>query len=278
MSQSKTEVTRSGSPGANWQLSTLKSLCTKAGGRTRAGAGRAARRPGRGCRGRRARPPPSVAASRGPGAPGSRRGGRGRPGPHARRVDQVQVGERVDHGEPDPAAGVRSDRELIRHVVPDHDAGAVLRDQEVGADDRLVGAVVQAQRRPRVRRVQPRQHGVLAAHVVRPGRDHAERRSADDQGVLAEPDQVGQVRRAVGELQHREVALDLRQVLRAGGLERGPVELLPRPHRGDLGPVDGVIRQVTHQLAHQRPSSSATSARCARAGPKTASSPSARRR
>ena len=95
----------------------------------------------------------------------------------------MQVGERVHDGQPDATAGVLAHRQQLRDVVPDHDARAVLRDQEVRADDRLVGAVVQPERRPRVGRVQPRQHVVLAAHVVCAGGDDAERRSAYDEVV-----------------------------------------------------------------------------------------------
>jgi len=45
----------------------------------------------------------------------------------------VQVGEGVDDGEADAAPCVVVVSHLGWHVVPDHDAGAVLDDEEVGA-------------------------------------------------------------------------------------------------------------------------------------------------
>ena len=153
-----------------------------------------------------------------------------------RRVDQMEVRERVHHGQPDATAGVLTDLQQLGDVVPDDDARAVLRDQEVRADHRLVGAVVESERRSRVRRVQERQHVVLAAHVVCRRGDHAERRPAYDEVGLAEPDEVGEVRRAVGELQDREVPDRLWQVLPQVGLEGRPVELLPGTDLGDLRP------------------------------------------
>ena len=148
MSQSKTETTRSGSPGANWQLSTLKSLCTSAGwpdsGRCRA---RSSADPVDRAAAPRSRPPPSGAASRGAAGPGSRRGGRdsrgrsppGRPGAGrpARRPRRSRSAARARaRPRAPPARGPRPR------------PGAVLRDQEVGADDRRVGAVVQPRAEP----------------------------------------------------------------------------------------------------------------------------------
>ena len=185
-------------------------------------------------------------------------------------IDEMQVGERVHNRQPDPVAWLLTHGQLLGHAVPHHHAGAIFRDQEVRPDDGVVGAEVQCPRRTRVGRGQPREHRVLAAHVVRAGRDHAERRAAHDHGALAEPDQVGQVGRAVRELQHRELAVRAGEMPAQVSLERRPVEFLARAHRGDFGTVG--------ELAHQRPSSSAIRVRSARAAPKVASSPRARRR
>ena len=62
------------------------------------------------------------------------------------RVDLVEVGKSVDHGEPDPTADIAVVLHRRRDGPPDHDARAVLEDHEV---------------RPH--------HGVIVAEGVRAG-------------------------------------------------------------------------------------------------------------
>ena len=63
-------------------------------------------------------------------------------------IEQVQVGQRVDDGEPHAPAGVGMVGHRRRDVAPDADAAAVLDDDEVGADHRVVVAEGVRLRRP----------------------------------------------------------------------------------------------------------------------------------
>ena len=81
----------------------------------------------------------------------------------------------------------------------------------------MTRVVVAEQERPR-RLVeplpQPREGAVLAVHVVSAGRELPERRSPHDERLLTDLDEVGQVRRAVGELEDPELAVQVGKVVR----------------------------------------------------------------
>ena len=79
-----------------------------------------------------------------------------------------------------------------------------------------------------------RQGAVLAAHVVGPRGELPERWAPHDEWPLAELDEVRQVGRTVGELEHLEVAVELGKVGPQVVLERGPIELLAGSDRRDL--------------------------------------------
>ena len=102
----------------------------------------------------------------------------------------------------------------------------------------MTAVVVAEQERPR-RPVEPlpelREGAVLAAHVVSAGRELPERRSSHDERLLTDLDEVRQVRRPVGELQHPELAVEVGKLGPQVALERGPVELLAGSDRRHLG-------------------------------------------
>ena len=148
-----------------------------------------------------------------------------------RRVEQVQVGERVDDGEPDAAGRVVVVGHLRRDVVPHHDAAAVLDDEEVGADHAVVVAEQVAARRA-VEVTRQRVDGPeLPAHVVGAGSEPAERRPPHDELGVADAHEVGEVGRAVRELQHAERPVEAGDVGPQVGVEAGPVEVLAGAHR-----------------------------------------------
>jgi hypothetical protein len=163
------------------------------------------------------------------------------------RVEQVQVGERVHDGEPDASGDVVVVGHLGRHVVPDHHAVAVLDDEEVGADHVVVvtervgvgGAVEVAGQRV--------DGAELAAHVVGTWREAAERRAAHDQLGVPDAHEVGQVGRAVGELQHAERPVEVGDVGAQVGIEARPVEVLAGAHRPDLELVAASAALLSHR-------------------------------
>ena len=171
-----------------------------------------------------------------------------------RRVEQVQLGHGVDEGEAHPAVDVGVVGHGRRHAVAHDLAAATLHHHEVRADDLVVVAEQERPGRPVERAPEPRQHAVLAAHVVRARRHHPERRSPQHQLRRTEAQEVGEVGRAVRELLdlHRPV-----EALDAGahvGLEGRPVELLTRPDRSQLGCLDrsrstGVAGRTGHSSA-----------------------------
>ena len=106
--------------------------------------------------------------------------------------------------------------------------------EEVGADDAVVVAEQVRPRRP----VEPCQSFERARysrlHVVSAGGELPERRSAHDERRSPKLDEVGEVRRPVGELQHPELAVEVGKLGPQVALERGPVELLARSDRRHL--------------------------------------------
>jgi hypothetical protein len=181
MSQSKTDVTVSGSSGANVQLSSLRSLWTIA-----------------------ARPPVvptgdlALHVAVGPAQTAQ---------PHGLGRDHVEVRRGVDQREVDAAGDVVVAAHLRGDAVADDDAVAVLDDDERRADDQRVVREVQRAGRSWVRVAEARQHAVLPRHVVGARRDRAAGRPADDEAGRSEAHQVRQVRRSPGELEdlHRVV-------------------------------------------------------------------------
>ena len=127
MSQSKIDCTRSGSAGSNWQLSSFRSLCTndtRVGGGHRRGEPRrhrvhlrrAVRRVGRGPSG--CAHPDTCRSTKPSGRPSVDEVDRG-------RVEQVQLGHRVDQRERDPATDVGDGPAIDgRHLAADHLADA----------------------------------------------------------------------------------------------------------------------------------------------------------
>ena len=90
----------------------------------------------------------------------------------------MQIGERVDERKADATVEFGTPGEFGRDVVADHKPAAPLLDDEHRADDAFVLAQQQALRRQRKAPVQHRQHAMLAAHVVRAGRDRPQGRPA----------------------------------------------------------------------------------------------------
>ena len=95
----------------------------------------------------------------------------------------MQIGQRIDQRLADAPVEVGPAGEFGRNVVADHKTVPPLLDDEHGADNALVLAQKQALRRQLKAAMQHRQHAVLAAHVVRPGRDRPQGRPAQDEFV-----------------------------------------------------------------------------------------------
>ena len=257
MSQSKTDVTRSGWPGTNWQLSSLKSLCRKVPidddgccrARSSAAASIVAACSGLETRSQRLRQPASWRSRNPSGRPRSAR-------PTCLRIGEVQIGEGVDGGQPDAAGGVGQVGHRRRQRRPDHLAAAVLADDEVGTDDVVVLAQHERPGSSVVLLPEARQHPVLTRHVVGPRRDDPERRPAQNEPTFTEREQVGEVGRAVGELQHAHRGhlvgeLQLRAEIL---LEPVPWQLLAGANRRQLdghllfprlGHVDSTVHALT---------------------------------
>ena len=216
MSQSKMDTTRSGSSGANWQLSSLRSLWTMD---RRAGADGA--RPGaRGSvhLGRRSSGRASAQRLAQPSSWRSTKpsGGRGRQAARG-GIEGVEIGHRLDEREREPAAGLGMRAQGGGQRVAHHLAAAALHHEEVGAEHRRVVAEEIPARRAVEVRPEPREHLELALHVVGAGRDLAERRPAQHQLVRAHPEEIREVGRAVGELEHLERPARGREAPRRGG-------------------------------------------------------------
>jgi hypothetical protein len=146
----------------------------------------------------------------------------------------VQVGEGIDHCEPDAPGDVVVMRHLGGHVIPHHDAVAVLDDEEVGADDVVVVAEQVRVGGPIEVAGQRVDGAELAAHVVGARCETAERWAAHDELGVADADEVGQVGRAVRELQDAERPVEARDVGAQVGVEGGPVEVLAGADRRHL--------------------------------------------
>jgi hypothetical protein len=157
----------------------------------------------------------------------------------------MQVAERPHDREPDSTGDVSVVAHGRRDRIPDHHARAELHHEELRADDRLVLAHQQRSRRGRKRLPEPRQYPVLPGHVVRTGRDPPEGRAPEHQRLRAEPQQVGEIGRAIGELEHGQLAVQAREPFPEERGRAGPVQFLSWPNRGDLSRV-----RDRHQLPH----------------------------
>ena len=242
MSQSKTDWTRSGLAGSNWQLSILKSLCSTESAGSRAWSRPVPRPPRR--RGRTRRPARPGQQDRRDGMPAllpatscrsTKPSGRPRSATPACSGSSRCRSARAST----TAKPIRRPRRVAGHArrdaAPDHLARAVLDDEEVRAGDRVIVAEQVGARRTVVMPPQPGQRPVLALHVVRADRDLAERRPADDQAAVGELEQVRQVGRAVRELPHRHQRAEPVDVRLQITGEPVPVELVAWPH----GPYSG---------------------------------------
>ena len=116
------------------------------------------------------------------------------------RVESVQLRHRVDEREAEPPSDVRPRAHRQRNMRPDDLAAPPFHDEEVGAEDRAVIAEDVRARRAIEVSPEPRQHLVLALHVVGARRDLPHRRTAQHELVPTHAQQVGQVGGAVREL------------------------------------------------------------------------------
>ena len=132
-----------------------------------------------------------------------------------------------------PRADLRPAGQFGRQVLADHQAGPVLDDLELRADDRWVGAQEQPARHERQRIRQAAQDAELARHVVGAGRQLAERRAAQHGRPAVEMDQIIQVGEPAGELARRRIMVEPQPVCGEVGAHGIPVErhaLLRRAH------------------------------------------------
>ena len=147
------------------------------------------------------------------------------------RVDAVQCGKRVHERLAQAPRDGRVAGNVGREPLADDEAMAPLQHVEVDAQHVGVGTQHMTARRERVRGAQPRQHAVLALHVVGGRRHRAARRPPQHILPIAAAEQVGEVGVAAAELSD-----DLQRPAGAGqvraqpGRNTGRVEPLVGPH------------------------------------------------
>ena len=124
--------------------------------------------------------------------------------PDFARRHEMEIGEGVDQRLADAPVEFRPAGEFGGDVVTDDETAAPFLDDEDRADDADVLAQQEAARRQLIAPVQYRQDAVLAAHVVRAGRDRAQGRPADDEFPGAEAEEIGQIGLAAGKLAHKK--------------------------------------------------------------------------
>ena len=152
----------------------------------------------------------------------------------------MQVGHRVHQGQGKAPADVRMLAHRLRQRGAHDLAAAALHHEEVGPQHRGVVAEDVGARRPIEVGPQVPEHLVLPLHVVGARGQLAHRRPAEDELVRpADAQQVGEVRRAVGELQDRQRALGARETLlqarQEPGFEPCTVQLLAGTDGSELG-------------------------------------------
>ena len=188
MSQSKTDCTRSGSAGVELAVVELQVVVHERHASTAPAASRRARRPRSSISRPRRRGARSASgrATRRPGAGRSRRDGRASPRPTAAGSTQVEVGDRVDNGEGRCGGRRRRGRPSTagtpsRITTPVRYSTTTKSDPMTEWSSQNSAARAARGRR----RVQRRQHAVLAVHVVGAGRERPERRwpAHDELGV-----------------------------------------------------------------------------------------------
>ena len=150
-------------------------------------------------------------------------------------VDRVQIGQRVDHRGAEASARGRVCQRR-RLLGADDESAAALHRVEHRADDVEILAEQVGSRGEREDVVHRRQPPEFARHVVRGGRDRAERRTPDHDLDVAESHEIGQVRMAAGKLRHLGIAAHIqashaarRQTVAQPGDEARPIELLAGP-------------------------------------------------
>ena len=114
--------------------------------------------------------------------------------PARRRVQRVQLGHGVDEGEADAPADVTVRAHGRRNRVSHDLAAPALHHEEVGAEHGRVATEDVRTRCPVEMSPEPRQHLVLAPHVMGSGRDVAQGRPAQHQLMGADAKEIGQVR------------------------------------------------------------------------------------
>lgn len=120
-------------------------------------------------------------------------------------LDTVQAGERVHKVRGDARRLCRLACEDRGKLGPDGNPGTVLHEEERRAQDRGVLAQMECAWRQRKLAPQPREHPMLAGHVVRPGRQGPRRRPAENARLPVHLHEVVVVGESGGELPRRWV-------------------------------------------------------------------------
>lgn len=151
----------------------------------------------------------------------------------------MQIGERADDGEPHALGSACVVAHRLGDRIPDDHAAAVFHDEKFRADDAVVLAQEHGPWRGREALPEAGQNPVLPGHVVGARGDPPERRTSQHQRHFAKPQQVGEVCRSVGELQHIEFAIKVRQPVPEESGDARPVQVLAGPDRRDIAKLTG---------------------------------------
>jgi hypothetical protein len=167
---------------------------------------------------------------------------------HLLGIGGVEIRKRVDHQLRQLAIGdgVLACAELGRDGAPHHDAAPTLHHEKGSPDALWVVAEQEGPRREGKDPVQDGEDPVLTGHVVRAGRDGAERRTTqhilDRPLPLAVAEQIGEVRVTARELLHRERLLGTLQPATQVTRQALLVEALVGSHLDQLGQPHGLVR------------------------------------
>ena len=154
-------------------------------------------------------------------------------------VERVQLGEGVGGRLRQPPREGRVDLQTRGEATAQHDAADALHQIEPGPEDRFIVAQQQRPRHPRVHRRELAEDRKLAVHVVCRLDLRAERRPAQHQLVLADLQEIGEIRVTARELLDLHVPGQPQRMLQ---IWREAVEvegLAHRPGRVDPGVLRG---------------------------------------